>query len=59
MRKQVILLFILIAVFAVAGCAAKQKNILETIEPQVALRSMQSRVFDITDQNRLLRIIIG
>jgi hypothetical protein len=59
MRKQVILSFILMVMFAVAGCAAKQKNILETIEPQVALRSMQSRVFDITDQNRLLRIIIA
>jgi hypothetical protein len=52
-------LFILIVIFAFAACAAKQKNILETNEPQVKLRIMQSRVFDITDHNRLLRIIIA
>lgn len=51
-------LFLLMVVLAVGACAGKQQNILETRESQVKLRSMQSRVFDITDQNRLLRIII-
>jgi hypothetical protein len=41
------------------ACAAKQKNILETSESQVKLRSMQSRVYDITDRDRLLRTIIA
>jgi hypothetical protein len=59
MRKRVMFLFVLIFVLAIAACAARQKNILETNEPQVKLRSMQSRVFDIADQNLLLRIIIA
>jgi hypothetical protein len=59
MRKHVMPLFILMVVFMVAACAGKQINILETKESQVKLRSMQSRVFDITDQNLLLRIIIA
>jgi hypothetical protein len=52
-------IFILILVFTVASCAGRQKNILETTESQVKLRSIQSRVFDISDHNRLLRTIIA
>jgi len=59
MQKRVMPLLILIVMFGVVACAGKQRNILETNEPQVKLRSMQSRVFDITDQNLLLRIIIA
>lgn len=59
MRKHVMPLLILMVVLALAACAGKQKNILEANESQVKLRSMQSRVFDITDQNLLLRIIIA
>jgi len=59
MQKRVMPLIILMVMLAVVACAGKQKNILETNEPQVKLRSMQSRVFDITDQNLLLRIIIA
>ena len=59
MEKRVITLFSLLFVIILASCAGKQQNILETSEPQVKLRSMQSRVFDIKDQNRLLRTIIA
>jgi len=59
MRKHLRYLFIVMAVLALAACAETQKNILETREPQVKLRSMQSRVFDIADQNQLLRTIIA
>jgi hypothetical protein len=59
MRKHLMPVFILMVVLAIAACAGKQKNILEANESQVKLRSMQSRVFDITDQNLLLRIIIA
>jgi len=59
MQKRFMPLLILLVMFAFVACAGKQKNILETNEPQVKLRSMQSRVFDITDQNLLLRIIIA
>jgi hypothetical protein len=59
MKKQFTTLFSLLLVITLVSCAGKQQNILETSEPQVKLRSMQSRVFDITDQNRLLRTIIA
>jgi len=59
MEKRVNTLFSLFLVIALASCAGKQQNILETSEPQVKLRSMQSRVFDITDHNLMLRTIIA
>jgi len=59
MQKRVHAIFSLLLVIALVSCAGKQQNILETSEPQVKLRSMQSRVFDITDQNLLLRTIIA
>jgi hypothetical protein len=59
MEKRVNTIFSLFLVIALVSCAGKQQNILETSEPQVKLRSMQSRVFDITDHNQLLRTIIA
>ena len=59
MNKRVMTIFSLILVLAVAACAGPQKNIFETNESQVKLRSMQSRVFDMADHNRLLRIVIA
>ena len=59
MEKRFTTLFSLFFVIVFVSCAGKQQNILETSEPQVKLRSMQSRVFDIPDQNRLLRTIIA
>ena len=59
MEKRVNTLFSLFLVIALVSCAGKQQNILETSEPQVKLRSMQSRVFDITDHNLMLRTIIA
>jgi hypothetical protein len=59
MEKRVHTIISLLLVLALVSCAGKQQNILETSEPQVKLRSMQSRVFDITDQNQLLRTIIA
>ena len=41
------------------ACAGKQKSILETRESQVKLRSIQSRVYDTADRDRLLRTIIA
>jgi len=41
------------------ACVAKQRNILESSESQVKLRSMQSRVYDTTDRDLLLRTIIA
>ena len=51
--------YCIIVLLTCCACATPQKHILETEESQVKLRSMQSRVFDITDRNRLLRTIIA
>jgi len=59
MRKHVVIIFNLILALTLYACAAKQKDILRAEESQVKLRSIQSRVFDITDPNRLLRAIIA
>ena len=61
MQKRVSTVCSLLLVIVLVSCAGtgKQQNILETSAPQVKLRSMQSRVFDITDHNRLLRTIIA
>ena len=44
---------------ALAGCSSVQKDILETDQSQVQLRSYQSRSFDTTDRERVLRAIIS
>ena len=49
----------LLVILILCACAARQKNILESNESQVRLRSIQSRVFDYTDRNRMLRTIIA
>ncbi len=50
---------IFIIVISFCACAARQKNILEADDSQVRLRSIQSRIFDVTDRNRMLRTIIA
>jgi hypothetical protein len=59
MRKHVIKIAGFILVLALISCVGKQRNILESAESQAKLRSIQSRVFDISDRNRLLRTIIA
>ena len=41
------------------ACASPQKQILETGESQVHLRSIQSRVFDTADKAKMLRVVIS
>lgn len=41
------------------ACTGPQKQILETRESQVRLRSMQSRAFDTADKNKMLRTVIA
>ncbi len=43
----------------VSGCAASHEQVLGTDQSQVALRSIQSRVFDTVDQKRMMRSVIG
>ena len=59
MKNIFILTLSVILGFTLWGCGAKQKNILETGQSQVKLRSMQSRVFDTSDRERILMTIIA
>jgi hypothetical protein len=63
-RKHASIIFSLFLILPLASCVGLQNNrlqnnIFETTESQAKLRSIQSRTFDITDRNRLLRIIIA
>jgi hypothetical protein len=59
MRKALAVISGLILALTVCACAGKQKKILFTQESQVKLRSIQSRVFDTTDRNLMLRTVIA
>ena len=59
MKNLVSITLSVILALTVFACAGKQKNILETSESQVKLRSIQSRVYDTADRNRMLRTIIA
>ena len=59
MRNIFTIILGLILGMTLVACAGKQKNILETSESQVKLRSIQSRVYDTADRDRLLRTIIA
>ena len=54
--KKIIIFFL---VLNFSACAARQRNILEANGSQVRIRSIQSRVYDYTDRNRMLRTIIA
>ena len=50
--------FFLLMVF-VSGCASTQNQLLKAGESQVQLRSIQTRAFDTTDKEKMLRTIIS
>ncbi|MFC1534398.1 hypothetical protein ACFL7M_13640 [Thermodesulfobacteriota bacterium] len=43
----------------ISSCAPTTQQVLATKESQVKLRSIQSRAFDTTDKNKMLRTIIA
>ena len=59
MRKAFTVISCLISALTIYACAGKQKQILLTEESQVKLRSIQSRVFDTSNRNLMLRTIIA
>ena len=59
MKNNRMAILSLMLVIVLAACVATQKNIFETSQSQVALRSIQSRVFDFKDRSRMLRTIIA
>ena len=60
MRKKLMLAFLLPFAFAaLLSCAPSTKQVLATKESQVKLRSIQTRAFDTTDKEMMLRTIIA
>jgi hypothetical protein len=59
MKKIRTAIFSLMIFFVLTGCVASQKDIFEASESQAGIRSIQSRVFDFTDRNRMLRTVIA
>ena len=58
-RKQILLLLLLIVLIMLISCAPSTKQVLATKGSQVKLRSIQTRAFDTTDRDKMLRTVIA
>ena len=58
-RKQILVLSLLIVFIMLVSCAPSTKQVLATKGSQVKLRSIQTRAFDTTDKNKMLRTVIA
>jgi hypothetical protein len=50
---------LLLSLFTIVSCAPSTHQVLATRESQLKLRSIQTRVFDTTDKNKMLRTVIA
>jgi hypothetical protein len=58
MKRKLLLILILFS-FVVVGCATTQQRLLDSESSQVQLRSIQTRAFDTTDKDKMLRTIMS
>jgi len=58
-RKQVLMVGLLIALIMLVSCAPSTKHVLATKESQVKLRAIQTRAFDTTEKEKMLRTVIA
>jgi len=58
-RKQVLMVALLIALIMLVSCAPSTKQVLATKESQVKLRAIQTRAFDTTEKEKMLRTVIA
>ncbi|MDP8229856.1 MAG: hypothetical protein P9L93_02000 [Candidatus Gorgyraea atricola] len=58
-RRNVVLSVIILTSVTLFGCVSSRQQLLATNESQVQLRSMQTRAFDTTDKQKMLRTIIS
>jgi len=52
-------LSLLLCVLCLAGCASTTQRTLDTRQSQVQLRNIQTRAFDSTDKQKMLRTVIS
>ena len=58
-KKQILFLSMLIVLLMLISCAPSTKQVLATKESQVQLRAIQTRSFDTTDRDKMLRTVIA
>ncbi len=58
-RKQLLMVGMLIVLIMLASCAPTTKQVLATKESQVKLRAIQTRAFDTTEKEKMLRTVIA
>jgi hypothetical protein len=58
-KKQILFLSMLIVLLMLISCAPSTKQVLATKESQVKLRAIQTRAFDTTDRDKMLRTVIA
>ena len=58
-QLNLILSVLLLLAFVVVGCQSSKRQLLATGESQVQLRSIQSRTFDTTNRQKMLRTIMA
>jgi len=58
-KKQMLFLSLLIVLIMLVSCAPSTKQVLATKESQVKLRAIQTRAFDTTDRDKMLRTVIA
>ena len=58
-KNQILLLSLLIVLIMLISCAPSTKQVLATKGSQVKLRSIQTRAFDTTDKEKMLRTVIA
>ena len=58
-KKQLLFLSMLIVLLMLISCAPSTKQVLATKESQVKLRAIQTRAFDTTDRDKMLRTVIA
>jgi 16S rRNA G527 N7-methylase RsmG len=58
-KKKILFLSMLIVLLMLISCAPSTKQVLATNESQVKLRAIQTRAFDTTDRDKMLRTVIA
>jgi hypothetical protein len=56
MRKFTVIIFVLLLTI---GCTSTQKQLLDSEESQLKIRSIQTKAFDTTDKEKTLRAVIA
>lgn len=59
MRRMPLAVFVGLLLTLAGGCASSRDHLLASDESQVKLRSIQTRAFDTTDRERLLRSVMA